>query len=346
MRVRLTDSLPGTGGLHKAVPEDFLVEELPAYAPSGQGSHTFLLIEKRGLTTEEALQRICRALGVPRAAAGAAGMKDRQAVTRQWVSVPEIDPSAAQALSLPGIAVLSAARHGHKLRTGHLRGNRFTITLRGVTVPRDEALARARAVLSALSVSGLPNRFGPQRFGNRGDNAERGRALIVEGPKGAKPIPRGERRLLVSAFQAELFNRALDARVGEGLLRTALAGDVLRKRDSGGLFVAEDLAEAQARLDAGALDVTGPMFGHKMLAPAPETVAAAREAAILESAGVTLAQLARCGPIAEGTRRPFTVVVEDPSVEAGPDPDTIVLRFGLPSGAYATVLIEEITKTK
>src|SRR5436305_2597425 len=109
-----TASLPGTGGLLKTVPEDFVVEELPAYPPSGDGAHTFLWIEKRALTTDEAIARIAGALGVEAREAGAAGMKDRQAVTRQWISLPNVDPDRARSLALDGVRVLEAARHPHK----------------------------------------------------------------------------------------------------------------------------------------------------------------------------------------------------------------------------------------
>ena len=343
---RLTAALAGTGGALKTSPEDFVVEEVPAYPPSGAGGHTFLFIEKRGITTEEALARIARATGAPRAALGAAGMKDRHAVTRQWISVPDLDPEAARVLPVADVRVLAAERHGHKLRTGHLRGNRFRVVLRGLACAPDDALARARAVLAALAATGLPNRFGPQRFGARGDNAERGRALLTGGER--RRLDRGERRLLVSAFQSDLFNRCLDARLADDLLREPLAGDVLRKRESGGLFtVAEgELGEARARLSAGELDVTGPMFGHKMKAPPPGSPAAAREDAVWAAGGVPPAALAEMGAIAEGTRRPFTVPIGEPeaAIGEGGEADALVIAFSLPSGAYATVLIDEIAK--
>ncbi len=348
MPPRLTSSLPGVGGLLKVVPEDFVVEELPLYLPSGEGEHTFLFIEKRGMTTEEALVLLCRATGLPRDAAGAAGMKDRQAVTRQWVSLPALDPAAALTLSVPGLRVLSAARHGNKLRTGHLRGNRFHLVLRGLRLPVEEALARARAIFDVLTDQGLPNRYGPQRFGARGDNAARGRALLVEGEerRDGRRLGRGERRLLVSALQAELFNRYLDARMEDGLLHTVLVGDIVRRRDSGGLFSVEPalLEETQRRLDARELDISGPMFGHKMLPPVEGSPAAAREDAILHPAGLTRAQFQAAAALAEGTRRPLTVPVTDVQLQPGEDAGTLQVRFSLPSGAYATVLIDELAK--
>src|SRR4051812_48164346 len=126
----LTRDLPGTGGVLKTVPEDFVVEEIPAYLPSGEGSHTYLWIEKRGRTTDEAVRALCDALKAKARDAGTAGMKDRHAVTRQWVSVPDVDPARALAVAVDGVKVLLAQRHGNKLKTGHLRGNRFTLVVR------------------------------------------------------------------------------------------------------------------------------------------------------------------------------------------------------------------------
>jgi tRNA pseudouridine13 synthase len=346
----LTAALPGTGGLHKAVPEDFVVDELPAYPPSGEGTHTFLHIEKRELTTDEALERLSAALGCRRDDAGSAGAKDRQAIARQWVSLPGIDPARAQALALDGVRVLAAVRHPHKLRTGHLRGNRFQLTLRGTT----DGVARARAVLEALR-RGAANYFGAQRFGARGDNAAAGRALIIAthpalraGAQGKGPPirSRSQRRMLVSAYQSSLFNRYLDRRIDDALLHTAIAGDVLKKTDTGGLFTPDDLAEAQARLDSGALTVTGPMFGHKMMSPPDGTPARAREDALLAEEGLTPAAFVTLGKLAEGTRRPLLIPIGEPAVTEGPEPGAIVVTFVLPPGAYATGVLAEIMKDR
>ncbi|HEX8951276.1 MAG TPA: tRNA pseudouridine(13) synthase TruD, partial [Polyangia bacterium] len=294
----MTPDLPGTGGLHKATPEDFVVDELPAYAPSGEGGHTFLRIEKRGLTTAEAIARLCRALDVAQKDAGAAGQKDRQALTRQWISLPAVEPERALAASAEGVRVLEAVRHGHKLRTGHLAGNRFSLTLRGV-VP--DGLARARAVVARLVERGMANYFGQQRFGARGDNAARGKQLLS--PESRARLSPNERRMLVSAYQAELFNRYLDGRITDALVDRPLAGDVLKKTDTGGLFTVDDtpaaLADATARLAARAVVVTGPMYGHKMMSPPPGTASAAREDALLSAEGIDAAAFKVLGKLAE-----------------------------------------------
>lgn len=337
---RITEGLPGTGGLIKATPEDFVVEELPAYPPSGEGTHTFLYVEKRGLTTDEAVLRLARALGCSPGDAGFAGAKDRQAVTRQWISLPGVDPARARAVAVEGVRVLEAARHGHKLRTGHLRGNRFRLVVRGAT----GGLERARAILAALARTGAPNYFGPQRFGARGDNAAAGRALVEGRRLEGRAPSRGQRRLLVSAYQSALFNRYLDRRIAEGLHRTVLEGDVMKKTDTGGLFVASDPAEAQARLDAGALVVTGPMFGHAMMAPPEGTPARAREDAILDEEGLAPSAFAALGKLAEGTRRALLVPVAEAGVEPGEAEGDLRVSFVLPPGSYATVVLDEIIK--
>jgi len=331
---RLTSNLPPVGGAYKVTPEDFCVEEIPAYAPSGVGEHTFLQIEKRGLSTHEAVARLARALGADPREAGTAGLKDKQALARQWISLLRVDPAAARAISVEGVRVIAAERHGHKLRTGHLRGNRFTVTLRGVG---EGARERAQAILDRLVEFGLPNYYGEQRFGRAGDNAERARGLL----RGDVRVhDRSERRLLLSALQSELFNRVLARRLGPGTHRQALAGDVMQKLESGGIFVCEDPTVDQPRIDRWEIVPTGPMFGPKMRAPAGEP--AELEADVLREAELSIADFARAGKLAEGTRRALAVRLSDVApVTAGAD-DSLIFTFSLPSGSYATVLLAEI----
>jgi tRNA pseudouridine13 synthase len=331
----LTQGLPGTGGVLRAQPEDFFVDEVPAYPPSGDGEHVFVRIEKRGLTTAQAVQRIARALGVHERDLGVAGMKDRHAVTRQWISLPPpVTPEQATALALEDVTILEAARHGHKLRTGHVRANRFVLRVREVG---PDAEARARAILDVLArPPGAPNWYGEQRFGKAGDNAAKGRDIVM----GGKP-PRDRKlaRLFVSALQSELFNQWLVARMGGGLYARVLAGDVLHKV-GGGMFTCEDPATDEARLLAGELVITGPMFGDRMRAATGD--AGAREDAVLAAAGLARDSFASVRAIAEGTRRDATILVGEPSVAA--DDGTLEVAFTLPGGAYATAVMRELMK--
>jgi len=172
----LTEELEGTGGRLKSHPEDFRVTEIPLYEPSGTGDHTYLLIEKAGLGSLEAAALIARAFGRPRHVVGLAGLKDAQAVTRQWMSLERADPEKAAALHLPGIKVLAVARHRNRLKIGHLAGNRFEARIRGC---RPHARETAQRVLAVLQARGMPNWFDRQRFGTRGDNHLLGRALVL-----------------------------------------------------------------------------------------------------------------------------------------------------------------------
>ena len=175
MQRYLTAEVPGTGGVIKGSPEDFVVEEIAAYQPSGQGEHCYAQIEKRGIATLEALRRLSKALGVQERDIGYAGMKDAVGVTRQTVSIPRVAPEKVLALEIPGMRVLSAVMHGNKLRLGHLKGNRFRIRLRDAA---PGAIEHAEAALAILERRGVPNRFGAQRYGAQGNTHVIGAALL------------------------------------------------------------------------------------------------------------------------------------------------------------------------
>jgi tRNA pseudouridine13 synthase len=338
----LSADLPGIGGVLRTTPEDFFVDEEPAYPPKGEGEHVFVKIEKRGLTTQMAVERIAKALNVKARDIGVAGMKDRHAVTRQWLSLPPpVQPEAVKALVLEDVAIVEVARHPHKLRTGHVRGNRFQLRVRGVT---GNAVEQAQAILARLAQPpGAPNWYGEQRFGRDGDNAARGRAIV-----NGEGFPRDRKlaRLLVSALQSELFNQWLTARMADGLYATVLAGDVLHKV-GGGMFTCEDPAIDTPRLVAGEVVVTGPMFGDSMRAAPDGTPAAEREAKILADAGLARDSFSSVRAIAEGTRRDATIAVAAPTVTPIDNPGSdaaIEVTFSLPSGAYATAVMRELMK--
>ena len=315
-------------------PEDFVVDEIPLYAPSGAGGHTFVRVEKRDATTEEIARALARAAGVAPRDVGYAGRKDRRAVTRQWFSVPSLDPEAALALALPRARVLEAARHPHKLRTGHLRGNAFEVTLRGLGAA---TLARARSRLAGFAERGFPNRYGAQRFGREGDNAERGAALLA----GRERMrDRRAARFLVSAFQSAVFNEVLARRPLP--LDAVEVGDVARVEASGGLFLVEDLAREAPRAAAFEISATGPIVGDRELAPQGEP--ARREHAVLVAFGIDpdAPLVPPPGVSLRGARRSLRARVEDARIEAAGD--LVRLCFRLGAGSYATVLIEELLR--
>ncbi len=178
-------AIPGTIKMRY---EDFSVEEIPAYEPSGQGDHVYFLIEKRGLSTPRAVRDIARALGVRPDQIGSAGMKDARAVSRQMLSLEHVDPGRVEKLDIPRVSILKVSRHRNKLRMGHLLGNRFVIRLRDTDLEQiDEVSDRMEILVN----NGVPNYFGPQRFGNRGDTWQIGKALLLGDPEAAAEIIAG-----------------------------------------------------------------------------------------------------------------------------------------------------------
>lgn len=172
---RLLPDFPLISGRLKADYTDFLVEEVPLYPCDGTGTHTYFLLEKAGLSTHQAVYDIAKALNVPRRDIGFAGLKDSRAVTRQWMSLEHVPPEQIAAINIPRLRVVETNRHGNKLKIGHLKGNRFTIRVRDVDTDRGADLRQA---LEQLSQRGVPNYFGEQRFGYRGDTWQIGRAIV------------------------------------------------------------------------------------------------------------------------------------------------------------------------
>ncbi|MFZ5443973.1 MAG: tRNA pseudouridine(13) synthase TruD [Myxococcota bacterium] len=330
----LTADLPGCGGVFKSTPDDFEVEELPAYEPSGEAGaeHLFLWIEKRGRSTQDVAKALARHCGLQERDVSWAGLKDRQAVTRQYLCAPArfVEPKLAT-FALDGVQVLRAARHRNKLKGGHLRGNRFTLVLRGVEEPRV-----AREALERLQRLGIPNYFGEQRFGLGGDNAERGKQILLAG---GRHRDRFERKLFLSAFQSDLFNRVLARRLEAGTFARALPGDVLKKHATGGEFLCADAAVDQPRVDGFEVSPTGPLFGPEMRRP--EGAVDAEESAVLADAGVTRELFERGGAETAGARRLLRVPLTLEAVEGERD---LRLCFSLPAGSYATVLLRELLK--
>jgi tRNA pseudouridine13 synthase len=317
-------------------PETFFVEEIPAYLPSGEGDHTYVWIEKRNLTTLDAINRLARVLGVESRDVGYAGMKDRRATTRQWLSLPGVDPARAQEAAVEGLRILATARHRNKLRVGHLHGNRFEICLSDIADDEGAAIADA---LGELALGGVPNRYGHQRFGGAGDNVEVGLSVL----RGTRREPDNRRRkILLSAVQSAVFNRVLDLRAQEGGLLTVLGGDILEKVVSGGQFASTDTAADQARVDAGEIVPTAPLPGGRVRTPEPGSAARVLEDRALAELGIGPDELGQVGRSLPGTRRPVVVNVtlDEPAVtlEAG----HLRLRFSLPPGSYATVVLEAL----
>ncbi|HEY0462970.1 MAG TPA: tRNA pseudouridine(13) synthase TruD [Polyangiaceae bacterium] len=318
-----------------ATPEDFVVDEVPLYPLSGAGEHLYARVEKRGYTTPAMVRAVTRAAGVDERDVGYAGLKDKHAVTRQWLSLPSKARPPSEWQLPEGITVVEHTRHSNKLRTGHLLGNRFRITL----VTEDlGALEKAAPVAELLRARGLFNYYGGQRFGRRGDGLRQALVWLREGAK-LHGMPRFLTKLYPSVLQAEVFNRYFTARRGLGLERLLL-GEVVRLNNAGAMFSVEDIEREAPRLASGDIHLTGPIFGPKARPTSAD--AAALELSQLEQLGLNPEARDKLARLAPGTRRDLIAQVADLEMR-WTGVGRLELEFSLPSGSYATEVIRQFT---
>ncbi|EHQ51745.1 tRNA pseudouridine synthase D TruD [Ectothiorhodospira sp. PHS-1] len=317
-------------------PEDFLVEEIPATLPEGEGEHVWLSIRKRGMNTDTVAALLGRIAGVPRRAVGYAGRKDRHAVTTQWFSVhlPGREAPIWSEHLPPEVEILEARRHRRKLQTGHLQGNRFLLVLRHCEGDRDAAQAR----LAMMQQRGVPNFFGAQRFGRDGGNIARAEALFQGTLQVRDQKLRG---IYLSAARSEIFNRVLAARLEDGTWDHALPGDALQLDGRGSFFIyQEDDPTVPERLAAQALHVTGPLWGRGD--PATTGAVAALESDVVATVPVLARGLEAAGLTQE--RRALRIRPQALTWE-WEEEQTLRLGFTLPAGAFATTLVEVFADT-
>lgn len=338
----LTASLPGFGGHLRATPAHFVVEEIGLYEAAGDGQHLYVNLTKEGLTTKEVQAQLEKLFGLERDAVGFAGLKDKFARTTQTFSLnvgsrpASFADEAAQriAAELP-VTVNWVQFHRNKLRLGHLLGNRFTITVTDLAVTPERALMRGELIVEELRRRGVPNFFGVQRLGAAGSNVRQGLAVLLgERTRGDKWLW----RFLLSSYQSYLCNRYLVRRLELGAFDHLLAGDVAKKRATGGMFDVTDVVAEQPRYLAQEINFTAPIYGPRMWAAKAE--AGALEEAVLAATPVTLGHFARAH--VEGTRRVGRLLIADLKLSARET--AIVASFTLPKGAFATTVMRELMK--
>ena len=327
---------PAASALIRCHPEDFVVTEELGFEPSGEGEHVFLYLQKRNLNSLELVQRLAALGGVPERDIGLSGMKDRNAVTRQWFSVGmagRTDPDW-QALESGGdVQVLRRERHSRKLRRGVHRANRFSLVLRDVRGERDALEQR----LQLVREQGVPNYFGEQRFGRAGATLEQARRWARGG--GRRPT-RARRGLYLSALRALLFNDALAARVEVGSWNRICDGDVCMLHGTRSLFpcVAVD-DEMRSRASRGDVHPGLPLWGRGVSPASPARDQWLRDSlsehsdlcAFLEREGLELAW------------RPARLLADDFCWQFCDD-GALQLDFSLGAGGYATALLAEIVR--
>ncbi len=323
-------------GFIRTVPEDFHVTEIPLLAPDGEGEHCWLYIRKRNTNTNWVANQLSRFAGVSQKVVSYAGMKDRNAVTEQWFSVQlpgKADPDW-KAVNNDEFEVLEAKRHSRKLKTGALRGNRFQIRVRHVEANPEQVVQRLEQLRQ-----GMPNSFGPQRFGRNGDNLVQAERLLAK-PK-AK-VPRSKRSIWLSAVRSALFNRVLTARIEAGNWNSPLAGDAFQLEGKSAVFTPDSIdADIEACCAENDIHPTGPLCGSGDMMVSGE--AAALEQAVLAPYRDWIEGLDAFRM--NHARRALRVIPGELSWTQEEDRQWL-LSFSLPSGSYATSLLHEVFKVK
>lgn len=323
---------PPLSGDLRSQPADFIVEEQLGFEPEGEGEHHFLWLQKTGLNTEQVARTVARFAGVPPRQVSYSGMKDRHAITRQWLSVhlPGNREYPWSELNSKSLSILTATRHRKKLRRGTHQSNQFTLRVRNLVGDRDELAER----VSKARQQGVPNYFGEQRFGRNGSNVEEARRWF-DGQWRPKKHQRG---IYLSAARSFLFNEVLAQRVRDHSWQQLLPGEVIALNGSHSVFTHTGEASLTRRLAEGDIHPSGPMAGKKS-AVSCENVVASLEASILNAHVELLAGLEQAGLKAE--RRPLRVIPENLLCKQLPD-QSVELTFSLPSGCFATALMREL----
>jgi tRNA pseudouridine13 synthase len=317
----------------KAKPDDFVVEELLGFEPSGVGEHCLVWVEKRDLDSNAAGARLADALGLRRRLVSHCGLKDRHAVTRQWFSIhlPGQPSPEPEALESDGLRVLRVTRNTRKLRRGIHLGNRFTIRLRHPDF--DAAAASERWQL--IASRGVPNLFGSQRFGNEGRNVAKALAMF----RGEfNPGDRLLRGLLLSSVRSHLFNAVVAERMARGVWDQALPGEVYGFPDNGTiLLIGNQRGDEAERFAGGRVELTAPLWGCGELHSMGEVRDLEQEVMArypdltkgLEAAGL------------RQERRVIRLRPVNPELQVLMGGD-LQMSFDLPRGTYATALLREL----
>ncbi len=324
---------PNLKGIIRENPEDFQVDELLGFEASGDGEHVLLHIRKKELTTFQMARALSQRTGVKERDIGFCGMKDKFAVTQQYISLflrQEQEPDW-QDLNIPGATVIDAQRHNKKLRRGIHKGNRFCLTIRTIQGDTDELPDR----LAFLDQRGAPNYFGDQRFG--GDNLEKARLMFSDQLKIKK---RQQRSIYLSAARSWLFNRIVSERIHHQCWDSYLDGDVLQHDGKKSYFMPDAPEAERMRIKNGEVHPTGALFGKGE--PAVQGEAAALESAVFAEEMLLCEGLTAAGMKHERRSLRLTPRQLEWTLEKNKNAATLELLFTLNRGEFATSVLREL----
>jgi tRNA pseudouridine13 synthase len=327
------------GGLLKQEDQDFQVEEIPLYLPSGEGQHIYLLLRRRSLTTKEVVSNLQKLFEIHETDIGFAGLKDRNAVTTQWFSlslganakIEEVKEKIK--LNLEALEILDASKHTNKLKTAHLVGNKFKIVVKNV---EKNSFSIAKKIRDEVLGSGIPNYYGPQRFGSKKDNHIIGKQILL---KQKKEKRRWVKKLMLSAYQSHLFNTWLSNRILSKKFNSIIKGDLLQTITGQRPFPYDEDKEHLKEFKEQIISYTGPIYGPKVSTPTDDALES--EEKILETEEVNIEDFKNSK--LPGARRLAHIYLNDINIEEVNE--GLEFSFTLNKGSYATSLMREFMKT-
>ena len=322
-------------------PEDFVVTEILGFEPSGEGEHLLLWIEKRNLTTLQVREQLAQRHKIPAKHIGHSGLKDKIAVTRQWLSVPYNNDIKAPTKIIVGngcFEILRAERHHRKIKIGTHKNNQFELTLRNVHSADASQTHHAIASefekrIHRITHEGFPNYFGPQRFGHKGGNIPKVVAWFNE----RKKISREKQSLYLSSARSFIFNELLAARVKNKSWNQYQPGDKLILCGSQSYFSIDpdnkaELEETNKRLEEGDIAIAGPTLGKA------EDLSHIYKQAVEQSPHAELIGSLIKGLEEHQAKTHYRTLSIKPDVLSydfiSSEPDNVVLKFSLPKGAF------------
>lgn len=325
---------PSADAKVKAQAQDFQVIEDLGYEFTGEGEHFMVKIRKQGENTTYVANELAKACGVQSKNVSWAGLKDRHAVTEQWLSVhlpkqgDELDIAEFEAQH-PQVKIVETARHNKKLRPGDLKGNKFTIRLVDVTDIQD-----VEARLAKIQSLGVPNYFGAQRFGKEGSNLSEARRW---GRDNVRTRNQNKRSLYLSTARSWIFNHIVSHRIESECFNLLLDGDLVQ--DTNGELVLVDESnkqDLQKLITDGKRLLTASLAGDNALPTQGE--AEQLENKFLD-AEPDLMKLIR-GNRMRHDRRPVALYANDMAWNV--ENNDVVVSFSLPAGSFATSILREV----
>ena len=318
----------------KARPEDFRVLENLQVVPSGAGEHYWLHISKTKRSTDQVAKELAKFTKVSHRDVGYSGIKDFFAITDQWFSVwmPGAESPDWNSFDLPGVRINKITQHARKIKRGTHKSNFFEVQISGIDGTADAILQ----TVELIKEQGVPNYFGPQRFGNNADNMNQVMTFFNSGKRSKNRNLHG---LLLSSARSWIFNKIVSARVEQGSWQSLLANEPACLAGSNSMFISENAEDEIERLLSMDIHPSAPMWGRnsERLMLDSKTVHD-WELEVIANEQKLCHGLERAG--LEYQRRPIRSHVRNLSAKR--NDRGVVLSFELQRGQFATSVLREL----